>query len=316
MFERHPIKKTRMGKFFGAIKMALKDLLSKTNNWLRSYKLSSLREPPPELDEEGLISPEVDSKLQQSSPLRPKQRGYAGQAVQVPDSDVLGQAGSLQVDSQQAAEPQSETVGAEDKRILVKSIQSSDKQESLETLQQGFNRLIEQLRGINEHLNRQVVQQEDLLSRMEKLPTLLESFPAAVASQKYLTEQALEQLKTIVVSQQQFTETVERIPTETAKQTDALVDIDHQLSAAADADAQMAESFNRFNETLDKLNRNNSEQTNSILQMNRTFAASDRYLKYIMSRQNKRLMWMFATSIAVCVLVILVLAGIIVYLRQ
>ena len=258
--------------------MALKDLLSKTNNWLRSHKLSRLREYQPELNKEGLISPESES--------------------------------------QQSAEPQSETVEAEDKRVLVKSVQAPDKQESLEKLQQGFNKLIEQLSGINEHLNRRVAQQEDLLARMEKLPTLLESFPAAVASQKYLTEQVLEQLRTIVVSQQQFTETVEKIPTETAKQTDALVDIDHQLAAAADADVQMAESFNRFNETLNRLNQGNAEQTDSILQMNKTFAASDRYLKYIISRQNKRFMWMFAASIMVCVLVVLVLVGIIIYLRQ
>lgn len=266
--------------------MALKDLLSKTNNWLRSHKLSRLREYQPELNDEGLISPEVAST------------------------------GSPQVEPGQAAEPQSETVEAEDKRVLVKSVQAPDKQESLEKLQQGFNRLIEQLRGINEHLNRQVAQQEDMLARMEKLPSLLESFPAAVESQKHLTEQVLEQLRTIVVSQQQFTETVEKIPTETAKQTDALVDIDHQLAAAADADVQMAESFNRFNETLNRLNRGNAEQTDSILQMNKTFAASDRYLKYIISRQNKHFMWMFAASITVCVLVVLVLVGIIIYLRQ
>jgi methyl-accepting chemotaxis protein len=266
--------KIKVEKLLRAIKMALKDLLSKTNNWLRSRKLRSLRDYQPELNDKGLISPEV----------KPAQ-----------------------------AELQSE---AENSQVLVKSVQVTDKQESLEKLQQGFNRLIEQLRGINEHLNRQVAQQEDLLARMEKLPTLLESFPATVENQKYLTEQVLEQIKTIAVGQQQFIETVEKIPTEAAKQTDALVDIDHQLAAAADADAQMAESFNRFNETLDKLNQSNTEQTDSILQMNRTFAASDRYLKYIISRQNKRFMWMFAASITVCVLVVLTLVGIIIYLRQ
>jgi cysteinyl-tRNA synthetase len=151
---------------------------------------------------------------------------------------------------------------------------------------------------------------------VEKLPMLLENFPAVVESQKHLTEQVLEQLRTIVVSQQRFIETVERIPTETAKQTDALIDIDHQLAAAAAADVQMAESFNRFNATLNKLNQSNAEQTDSIIQMNKTFATSDRYFKYIISRQNKRFMWIFAASITVCVLVVLILVGIVIYLRQ
>ena len=255
------------------MKMALKDVLSKTNSWLKSHKLRNLREYRPELNEQGLISQE------------------------------------------QSAEPRPGPVESEGSRILVKTVPPTDKQESLEKLQQGFNRLIKQLEGINEHLDRQVARHEDLMARMEKLPTLLESFPAVVETQKQLTEQMLEQLKVMAVSQQQFIENVEKIPTETAKQTDALADIDHQLAAAADADVQMAESFNRFNETLGKLNQSNLGQTDSILQMSKTFATSDRYLKYIMSRQNKRFMWIFVTSITVCVLVILIFTGIIIYLR-
>jgi len=254
--------------------MALMDVLSKTNNWLKSHKLRNLREYRPELNEQGLISEE------------------------------------------QSAEPRPEAVEPEGDRVLVKTVPSTDKQESLEKLQQGFNRLIKQLEGINEHLDRQVAQHEDLMARMEKLPTLLESFPAVVETQKQLTEQMLEQLKVMAVSQQQFIENVEKIPTETAKQTDALAGIDHQLAAAADADVQMAESFNRFNETLGKLNQTSLGQTDGILQMSKTFATSDRYLKYIMSRQNKRFMWIFVTSITVCVLVILIFTGIIIYLRQ
>jgi len=49
--------------------------------------------------------------------------------------------------------------------------------------------------------------------------------------------------------------------------------------------------------------------------MSKTFAASDRYLKYIISRQNKRFMWIFIAAISVCVTAILILAGIVVYLK-
>jgi hypothetical protein len=143
----------------------------------------------------------------------------------------------------------------------------------------------------------------------------VESFPAVIENQKQLIEQLIEQLKTNTSKDQQFMDAVEKIPAETAKQTDALVDIDHQLAAAADTDVQMAESFNKFNETLDKLNQSTIGQTDGILQMSRTFATSDRYLKYIMSRQGKRFMWIFMIALGVCVLAILILAGIIIYLR-
>jgi len=200
--------------------------------------------------------------------------------------------------------------------VVVKTVQPVEKRESIERLHEGFNKLIEQLQGINEHLNEQVTQHEDLMGRIERLPKLLESFPDVVENQKRITEQLLERLKASATKDEQFIDAVQKIPTETAKQTDALVDIDHQLAAAADTDVQMAESFNKFNEILDKLNRSAIGQSDSIIQMSRTFATSDRYLKYIISRQSKRFMWIFIAAIGVCVLVVLIQTGIIIYLRR
>ncbi|MHC4171574.1 MAG: hypothetical protein ACYST5_01350 [Planctomycetota bacterium] len=213
------------------------------------------------------------------------------------------------------AEPAVDVQPAQSDKLVVKTVQPKTKAESLEKLQEGFHKLIEQLQGINEHLNRQAAQNEDLMSRIDQLPKLLESFPAVVENQKQITEQLLEQLKATAVKNQQFIDAVDKIPTETAKQTDALVDIDHQLGAAADIDVQMAESFNKFNQTLDKLNQSSLGQTGSIIQMSKTFATSDRYFKYIISRQNKRFMWIFVAAISVCVLVTLILAGVIIYLK-
>ena len=206
--------------------------------------------------------------------------------------------------------------GAKSNKIVVKAVQPASKAQSLEKLQAGFDKLVEQLQGINEHLNQQVTQHQDLMGRIEQLPQLLESFPSVVGNQKQIIKQLVEQLKATAAKNQQFIDTVEKIPTETAKQTDALVDIDHQLAAAADTDVQMAESFNKFNETMGKLNQSTLGQTDSIMQMSKTFATSDRYLKYIISRQNKRFMWVFICTIGVCVLVVLILTGIIIYLRQ
>ena len=227
---------------------------------------------------------------------------------EIDDEGLISHAGD-------SAESGAEGEPSENNKAIVKTVKPKEKNESLEKLQEGFNHLVEQLRGINEHLNRQVGQHEDLMGRIEQLPQLLESFPAVVENQKQIVEQLLEQLKASAAKQEQFIDAVEKIPTETAKQTDALVDIDHQLAAAADTDVQMAESFNKFNETLDKLNQSTVGQTDGILQMSRTFATSDRYLKYIISKQNKRFMWVFIAALSICAAVILILTGIIIYIR-
>jgi methyl-accepting chemotaxis protein len=257
--------------------MTLKEFWAGTGRWLRAHKPSIGAANQPEIDEDGLISRSDNTTDQEGDETVPP-----------------------------------ETQGND---VVVRAVPPVDRQESLQKLQEGFDKLVEQLQGINEHLSRQASQHEDLMARIEQLPEMLESFPAVVENQKLITEQLLEQLKAAAAKNEQFIDAVEKIPNETAKQTDALVNINHQLSAAADIDVQMTESLNNFNESLDKLNQSTVSQTDGIIQMSKTFAASDRYLKYIISKQNKRFMWIFIAAISICTTVILILTGIIIYLK-
>jgi hypothetical protein len=208
------------------------------------------------------------------------------------------------------------SVRTKNNQVIVKTVPQTDKSQSLEKLQAGFDKLIEQLQNINENLNHQVSQHKELITQIDKLPKLLESFPGIVENQKQLTENLFEQLKITALKDQQFVEAVEKIPAATAKQTAALTDINHQLAAAADADVQLAENFNKFNETLGKLDQSTVSQSNSIAEMGKSFAASDRYLKFLIAKQNKRFMWIFISSITFCLLVLLIFAGIIIYVLK
>jgi methyl-accepting chemotaxis protein len=264
------------------LKKTIKDLWTAVSNRLRVHKLLKTPDCQFQIDDEGFISQEADAT-----------RSFVTQPANKSVDKQIGETST----------------------VALKAVEPTAKQESLEKFQEGFNKLIEQLQGINEHLNRQIAQQRDLMSRVEQLPQLLESFPAVVENQKQIVEELLGQLRATAAKQQQFVDAVEKMPGEIGRQTDALVDIDHQLAAAADTDVQMAESFNKFNETLGKLNESTVGQSDSITQMSKTFATSDRYLKYILSRQNRRFVWVFVAAVGVCVAVILIFAGIIIYLR-
>jgi len=278
--------------------MTLKEFWVDVMRWLRDHKVFTDSSHQPQLNDDGLISLDSDDDSPSGVPGTPE--GLTDATQQAGGNNPRFHGGKL----------------APAEAGVVFAVPPADRQESLEKLQQGFDKLIEQLQGINEHLSRQASQHEDLMGRIERLPGLLESFPAVVESQKRITEQLLDQLKGAAAKNERFIDAVEKIPTETAKQTDALVNIDHQLAAAADIDVQMTESFNNFNEALGKLNESTVGQTDGIIQMSKTFAASDRYLKYIMSKQSKRFMWIFIAAISVCVACILILAGIIIYLNH
>ncbi|MCK5564725.1 MAG: hypothetical protein KAJ07_05720, partial [Planctomycetes bacterium] len=175
----------------------------------------------------------------------------------------------------------------------------------------GFNRMVDQLEGINQHLNMQIDQHHKLMDRMDQLPELLENLPNAVNDQKKLVNELIDQLKNKTLKEQQFVEIIERIPAETLRQNNTLLEMSRKLSVSADADVQMADSFNRFNETLSTLDEDTVSQTESIRQINKTFAASDRYLKYILSRQHKRFMWVFIIAMSICGVAVMALVAIV-----
>jgi len=223
------------------------------------------------------------------------------------------------IDSDISAQPGQSDGNSPSKASLAKKVQSStiEKKENIEMLDGLFGQLVGQLQGINDHLSRQVNQHEELMGRIDQLPDLLEALPTQVKDQKQVVDALADQLKGRAVKDQQFAETIEKIPVETARQTNALVDMGHKLSAVADVDSQICENFNKFNDTLAKLDTDTISQTDGIAQMNKTFAASDRYLKYIISRQNRRFMWVFMTALCVCVFAIIALViGIVIALNR
>lgn len=194
---------------------------------------------------------------------------------------------------------------------IVKKGGGLDRKENVEMLSKAFDSLINELSGINEHLDRQIAQHEKLMQRIDELPHLLENIPDSVQNQKQLVDGLIEQLQGKALKEQQFVDIVGKIPAESTKQTHALVDMNQKLSVAADIDAQINENLNKFNQTLGKLDTDTVSQTDSIMQMSKTFAASDRHLKYVMSRQNKRFLWVFSIAIGACTLAIIAFAVII-----
>jgi hypothetical protein len=150
----------------GSLEMTLKEIWANTGRWLRAHKPSIGPAHQPEIDDDGLIS-------QSSEPAAPAADG-------------------------------SVPAGDQGNNVVVRAVMPADRQESLQKLQEGFDKLVTQLQDINEHLNRQAAQHEDLMGRIQQLPGLLESFPAMVENQKRITEQLLEQIKASAAKNEQF----------------------------------------------------------------------------------------------------------------
>lgn len=190
-----------------------------------------------------------------------------------------------------------------------------DRTEALQMIQSSFEQLVDKLGGINDNLGRQVDQNAQLLKRIDEIPHLLQNFPESMKNQRMVVDALIEQLKSQALKNQQFTETVGRIPETAEQQTAAIKEMAGQIAASAAVDSQILEGMRKFNNITDKLKDNVEGQTDSIIQMSRTFASSDRYLKFILNAQHKRFMWVFITALGISTFAIIALLIVIFVLK-
>ncbi len=188
--------------------------------------------------------------------------------------------------------------------------------ERYEKIQNSLNRFVDKLGVMNSNLEQQLKQHRELTEKLEEMPELVKNFPSMVENQEKIRTQLAEQMADMQSKNEQFVEAVERIPAEMGRQTDLLEEIKEHLSIKADAEDNMASGFRKFNDILARLNQNTLNHTDSIMQMSKTFSTSEKFLKYVISRQNKQFIWLFAVSLSVCFVAIAALVVIIIYLSR
>ncbi len=295
--------------------MGIRSFFTRTKVWLKSPGIANSPPADPLIDDQGLMAQASDDTARPGEAEPTPHEAPVAVAEPQPQRTDAGRR-SPQSRFESAGTPavagtQQKHPGIADK-VLVQAV-APDKRESIEKLQEGFGRLVDQLNAINTNLKRQVEQHQQLMERVDRIPGLLETFPDLVQNQARLTDSLLASMDTAAAKNDRFIDAVEQIPAQTARQTDALTNIDHHLAASAQTDVQMTEAFNTFNNTLSGLNNSTQANAESIEQMSKTFAASDRYLKYILMRQNRRFFWGLVITAVMCAVAIVVLVGAIIY---
>ncbi len=168
------------------------------------------------------------------------------------------------------------------------------KKDNAELFNEAVNKLVEQLEGINEHLDRQVSQNEQLVGRLDALPK-------AVDEQRQSFAKVAEQLRQKIAHDEKVAEN--------------LAGIHEKVAKAAAVDEKMCDHFEQFAGTLSKLDADTVSQTEWIQQMSRTFSASERYIKYTLAKQQQRFYWIFGISLGISFLAIVALIVGIILLR-
>jgi len=164
------------------------------------------------------------------------------------------------------------------------------KKNSAEMFNEAVEKLVDKLEGINDNLSEQVRQNQQLVQRMDGLPDMLSTLPKAVEEQRQAFARVAEQLS----------QKVER----DAKVAEELAGIHEKVTTSTEIQSKMGDNFGKFSDTLDRLDQDTVNQTEWLQQISRTFLASERYMKYTLSKQQTRFYWIFGISIGICFLAV------------
>jgi len=181
----------------------------------------------------------------------------------------------------------------------------AEKPQALDRIQENFTRFVDQLQGINTNLSKQVAQQEQLADKLDKLPSVIQGVPEMLENQHRSLDEVLRALRSSQMRSEEFIDVVHQIPREAVKQTETIQKMNQHLLSAAETDMVMRESFANFSDTVTKLAQATEANREALLNMSKAFAASDRYMKYLVQVQNRRFIWVFLISLAICLLVVL-----------
>lgn len=178
------------------------------------------------------------------------------------------------------------------------------KKEPVEVFAESVDRLVSKLDGINDSLGRHTQQNEQLVRKLDELPTLLAPVPDAVHQQRQALIQMTEQLRRKVEQDEALSMLLAKLPDLAGQQTEALEAIEERLSTSADVDARMAGTFDRVAESLGKLDADTVSQTEWLRQMSRTFADNERLIKETLAVQQRRFFRVVAIAAGVCLIAV------------
>ncbi len=155
-------------------------------------------------------------------------------------------------------------------------------QTPLEKFQDGFERLIDHLEGINHHLDEQLTQQQQLLN----------------------------QLKENAGKADAFFDSVGTIAQQSTQQNQTLENIGTAMTANLENTTKTAHQVTRLNEGVESLVKDTATQADGILQLNRTLLTTQQQMQEMIARQNKKFFW---TALAAASTVVLVISAIVAY---
>ena len=189
---------------------------------------------------------------------------------------------------------------------------SAKKPKPLAAIEDGFNRLTDVIREMNENVTMHREQAADL---NRKVTQLAEVLPEGLSRQNKSLADLAEFMKIQAIRQEQIAELMKSLPEDSRKQLEQLSDISSNVQKSLENQNDQVEAFSEFNESVRSVNEHSQAQAASLANIGQMLEENEKHLQEMISDQNSRFSKLFVTTIVMavaamgCVVAVLALAS-------
>ena len=194
---------------------------------------------------------------------------------------------AVQLDGQRSlVQPENSKPTAEPAGALV--THSDKTEQKLQTIEDGFNRLVDGLGDINKTMIQQQDQHLVIQKSLQELPRMVESLPRALEAQGGIVEQLTDQLRDQSARNQEVIAAIGTLPEQARFQGDKLGQISHHLQTTRETETEMLIHM--------------KAQSLSMESVGQLLEKSESRLQEVLTQQQRRFTWLFTLAISLSII--------------
>lgn len=175
----------------------------------------------------------------------------------------------------------------------------SRRDQTLQKLQEGFERLSDVLDGVRAHLDEHAERSKAMTTSLQQLVELTRQLPQQSAEQSATLERIAGAIARSAEREERLASNLADLPALQRRQIEAVTAIDKRLVAAGESDAALAAAVERVGGAVDRWASSVDEQSETTNAIRAAIQQNDDALRSLLNRQHRTWTWLLVMVLVV-----------------
>ena len=181
-----------------------------------------------------------------------------------------------------------------------------NRQQTMERLQAGYERMLGLCQTIDDHLQSQSHQGQQVADSLSQLTGSIGEVPTLLSQLSQRLDRIAEQAVKASSSTERLSDAIDQMIPAQRSQNDLLSSVHRQLGESSHTNSQLSDVLVELKGAMQGLSRSESERMKALEQLTHMLAGRDREFATMVQQQNKAFKWAWGGSLAAVVIVLVI----------